>query len=109
MDVPRKVLSMLEARQQLLGRSWVSAYEYVSEVLRCTESFAEADAIKRSYLRVAKNLRDPAQAGRYRPIDFNILKAVGWEKIVQPNWEEKFKYLERKSANETSGRGRKPG
>jgi hypothetical protein len=76
----RKARDILNERSKLLN--WVGtnnddAFECASLLLADTPAQGKPDAIRRSYLKVEKNDRNPATAIRYRILDPHFLRLVG--------------------------------
>jgi hypothetical protein len=86
-DLP---LSWREDRENL--QAWSSttlnrAFECSSMLLEGTEAFGSPEAIKRSYFKVERNMRTPAQAVRYYHLDPMFLHerlGIKWEPFVRP-------------------------
>jgi hypothetical protein len=67
------------AKAEWLGTSRSRLYHCVSEVLEKTDAFGSPESIKRSYLQVQRNERDPAKAFRYYLLPYPFLSKLGIE------------------------------
>ncbi len=82
----RKARDILNESTKLLdwaGTNNDDAFECASLLLAETPARGRPDAIKRSYRKVEKNMRNPATAMRYRILDSQFLRLVGAD-IAQP-------------------------
>ena len=73
--------------QKWLGTTLSRAFECSSMILEGTQAFGSPDAIKRSYFKVLRNLKDPKQRLRYHFIDPQFLMhklGIMWEPFVRP-------------------------
>jgi hypothetical protein len=86
-DLPgHKARGILNERSRLLdwaGTNNDDAFECASLLLADTPAHGKPDAIKRSYLKVEKNMRNPATAMRYRILETQFLRLLGAD-IAQP-------------------------
>ena len=81
-----KARDILEETRKLLdwaGTNNDDAFECASLILADTPAHGKPDAIRRSYLRVEKNMRTPATAMRYRILETQFLRLVGVD-ITRP-------------------------
>ena len=83
-STPRKILRKREDELRWIGRSWERAYECARALLVETAAFAGADANKRSYKRVQRNMKDPNMKGRYTLPDWSTLRDLGMECVSFP-------------------------
>lgn len=65
------------ARARWLGKSMTRACECASECLEATEAFGSAETMKKSYLQVEKDNRDPVRALRYAQFNPLLLRMLG--------------------------------
>jgi hypothetical protein len=81
-----KARDILNERSKLLdwaGTNNDDAFECASLLLADTAAHGKPDAIRRSYLRVEKNVHTPATAMRYRILETQFLRLVGVD-IARP-------------------------
>jgi hypothetical protein len=76
----RKARNILNERSKV--RDWAGtnnddAFECASLLLADTPAHGKPDTIRRSYLKVEKNMRNPATSMRYRILETQFLRSVG--------------------------------
>jgi len=79
-----KLLKEMEERLKSLGATLDRAYKCASERLEKTGAFGGRDAMEKSYYRVEKIFKDPAQAMQYHQLDPRFLQKVGLKPIMPP-------------------------
>lgn len=75
-----KARTMLKQYQGLLpslGTGDLGAFECASDLVAGTVSQGGAEAVKKSYARVEKAMKDPAKAAQYHLLDSEFARAVG--------------------------------
>ena len=71
---PREKLKELRKLLEWVGTTWDDAYVRAAKLLKGSQAFAGADAMKASYLRVVRCSRTPE---RYDPHHANVCR-LGW-------------------------------
>jgi hypothetical protein len=79
-----KLLKEMEERLKSLGATLDCAFECASERLAKTGASGGRDSMEKSYYKVEKIFKDPAQAMRYRQLDQRFLQKVGLKPIMPP-------------------------
>ena len=77
--IPKSVVEEKQKMAKLVGRTWLSAFQYAITLVRGTPAFGGVAAMKASYYRVERN----SKAGRlrYHLLDPSFLSSIG---LVHP-------------------------
>ncbi len=78
-NIPRSVVEQKQKMVKLVGKTWLSAFQYAITLVRGTPAFGGVAAMKASYYRVERN----SKAGmlRYHLLDPSFLSSIG---LVHP-------------------------
>jgi hypothetical protein len=80
-NAPAIVIETMEKTLVWVGNSLESAFACASMLLKDTSAFGGPDAVKASYFRVKKAMRNPDQAHRYYMLDAQFLKSLGMKPV----------------------------
>jgi hypothetical protein len=78
-NIPKAILEENSKKLKMIGRTWLSAFQYAITLVRGTPAFGGIAAMKASYYRVERN----SKAGRlrYHQLDPSFLNSIG---LVHP-------------------------